>query len=235
MNIPRTLYAFLIVLCFTGTGSGEANAQVGNSVQAYYDSSSVAELFNRIPVGLTFSGKTPGATKGWLHGRIGWNELSVTSPQGTVDHGVLTFDRGKVWNNHHRISFKVVFRGETLQTDLLLPYVQSLRFHLFTDSLKRDNPFDLNVEGRFSTGKIYPLDTGMVAFTKMGGGRLNGNLLTVTGDDSATQRIKVVARLKTDPAISDSIIIPVKIVPDTASLPSEAQLLKKWKRRGSRH
>lgn len=223
-----------MLLCFSGLATGVLNAQVGNSIHATYDSTSVAELFNRIPVGFVFSSGPAGATQGWLGGRIPWKDLAVTSPQGTVDRGILTFDREKVWQNDHRVSFTVVYRDRTYRTEMALPYVQSFRFHLFTDSLKRDNSFDLNIVGRFSSGKVFPLDTSLVCFTRTGGGTLSGGRLNVRGSDTATRFIHVVARLRADPAMTDSVTIPVKIVPDTASLPSEEQLLKGWQGRGRR-
>lgn len=227
----KTGFAFLLL---SGLGTGALHAQVGNSMHASYDSSLIPELFNRIPVGFVFVAGPAGATQGWLRGRIPWKDLSVTSPQGTVEKGILTFDRGKVWQNHHEVSFTVGYRGRTYRADMPLPYVQSFRFHLFTDSLKRDNPFDLNVVARFSSGKVYPLDTSMVSFTRTGGGTLAANRLTVSGSDTTTRFIHVVARLRADPALMDTVTIPVKIVPDTASLPSEEQLLKGWQGRTRR-
>lgn len=220
-------------LIFLGL-AGEVNAQVGNLLQARYDTASVVELFNEVPIGFIFPGNPGGATRGWLRGRIGWGALAVTTPQGRVTNGMLVFDRARVWRNNHRVSFRVTYRGHTYTTDMMLPYVTSLYFNLFTDSLKKDNPFDLNVQGRFTSHKVYPLDTGMVAFTKTGGGTLSAGRLVVTGDDTVTRKIHVVVRLKADPSIADSVWIPVKQIPDTARLPSEQELLDQWKRRGRR-
>lgn len=222
----------LLWLCLSGLAGGELYAQVSSTVLASYDTTAVAELFDRVPVGFIFSGA--GATRGWLGGRIPWKALSVTSPQGTVKDGILTFDRYKVWQNGHQVSFTVIYQGRSYHGELSLPFVESLRFHLFTDSLKRDNPFDLNVVGRFSSGKLLPLDTSMVSFTGTGGGRISAGRLTVAGSDTLTRFIHVTARLRSSPEISDSVTIPVKIIPDTAQLPSEEQLLDKWQRRGRR-
>lgn len=202
------------------------------SVRVSYDTSAVAELFNQVPLGLTFttSGGVTAATRGFLRGRIGWNQLKVTTPQGTVHDGILSFNRKKVSENGHRVSFTIQFENITLASELRLPYVTSIRFNLYTDSLKRDNPFYLNVEGRFSSGRVYPLDTGMVVFKKRGGGVLHGNVLTVTGADTLTKSIRVYARLKLDPTLTDHTVIPVKILADTASLPTEQELLNQWKR-----
>lgn len=190
----------------------------------------MAELFNTIPIGFTlvYQDGTRASTRGWLRGRVRWNALEVSTAQGKVAGGQLTFDRNKVWQNNHRVSFEVRTADTTLSCQLMLPYVETLHFNLYTDSLKRDNPYYLNVEGRFSNGRILPLDTSMVAFRKQGGGSLAGNVLTVTQQDTATRTIEVMCWLKADPGRGDRAMIPVKIVPDTATLPSEQQLLQRW-------
>lgn len=198
-----------------------------------YDSTAVAELFTTIPVGVTFHfpDGSGAATRGFLNGRIRWKDIHIATDQGIIRRGKLIYDRDKVWKNHHQVTFQIRIDDTTLACNLSLPYVQSLRFNLYTDSLKRDNPFYLNVEGRFSSGRVYPLDTGMVAFEKAGGGTLEGNVLTVTSEQTNVKMIKVYTWLKADPMMRDSVTIPVKILPDPSTLPSEQQLLDQWKKR----
>jgi hypothetical protein len=200
------------------------------SVQAFYDSSAVPEVLNTVPIGFTFifPGGRRESTSGWNGGHIPWRSLTIYSPQGTVEDGVLTFDRQKVWNNGHSISFTVELRNATLACSLVLPYVRRMRFNLYTDSIKRNIPFYLNVEGRFSSGRIYPLDTGMIAFSSSAGS-LAGSVLTVKNDTSV-HRAEVSAWLKADPGMRISVSIPVKIVPDTAAVPTAPQLLREWKK-----
>lgn len=201
------------------------------SVSVSYDTTAVPELLNTVPVGFTFvfdDGRTA-STRGWLGGNIPWRDLQVTSPQGKVEGGLLTFDRQKVWNNGHTVSFRVRVADTTLACSLHLPYVRHIRFNLYTDSIKRNIPFYINVEGRFSSGRVYPLDTGMIAMTASAGSLL-GNVLEVKKSDTAVHKVRVCAWLKEDPHMAATITIPVKIVPDTASLPTTRQLLKEWKR-----
>lgn len=203
------------------------------AVQVCYDSTAVPELFTTIPIGIviTYPDGTRESTRGFLRGRLRWHDLHVSTPQGMVQEGRLTYDRDKVWNNHHRVSFRVTAGDTTLTADLDLPYVEQIRFNLYTDSLKRSTPFYLNVEGRFSSGRIYPLDTGMVAFEKEGGGLLEGNVIALTPGDSDVCILKVYTWLKADPAMRDSAVVPVKKLPDPSSLPTEQQLLDQWKKR----
>jgi hypothetical protein len=206
-------------------------------VRASYDSSAVPELFNTIPVGFTFSypDGSSSSTRGWLHGHMRWNSLQITTPQGVLHNGQLTFDREKVWRNNHEITFYIRVNDTSLVCALPLPYIQKIRFNLYTDSLKRNNPFYLNVEGRFSNGRTYPLDTNMVIFSKSGGGILRGNILSVTTEDTATHAVSIHACLKTDTMMQDHITVPVKIAPDTARLPTEQDLLRRWDRGRRRH
>lgn len=228
----RRVFTAVWVALLAGNGV-LAHAQAQYTVQASFDSTAVPELFTTIPIGFTFEfpDGSHAATRGFLHGRMRWNELQVTTAQGEVRNGQLTYDPQKVWQNQHEVTFRIQTRDTVLTCSLPLPYVESLRFNLYTDSLKRDNPFYLNVEGRFSSGRVYPLDTGMVAFRKEGGGSLEGNVVTVTRDEPEVHSIKVFAWLKLDPALKDSAMIPVKILPDPSTLPTEQQLLDQWKKK----
>lgn len=202
------------------------------SVKASYDTSAVPEVLNTVAVGFTFvfPGGRKESTSGWAGGRILWRSLTIYSAEGVVNGGVLTFDRQKVWNNGHSVSFTVGLRGTTLRCSLPLPYVRRMRFNLYTDSIKRNIPFYLNVEGRFSSGRVYPLDTGMIAFSSSAGS-LAGSVLTVR-NDTAVHRAEVSAWLRADTGMRIRVSIPVKIVPDTAALPTAAQLLRQWKKEG---
>lgn len=205
-------------------------AQSGNlkEVKAVYDPASIPEVINTIPVGFTFylSGDREESTKGFLKGQISWNSLEISSPQGIAHNGQFTFNREKIWQNGHEADFEIRMRGKVIHCKLPLPYVKKIRFNLYTDSLKRGEPFYLNVEGKFSSGRTYPLDTGMVIFCKSDGGKLTGQSLLVSHSDTGTHVIIVYSWLKMDPQIRDSILVPVKILPNPASLPTEQEVLQ---------
>ncbi|MGH2643231.1 MAG: hypothetical protein ACRDE2_04735, partial [Chitinophagaceae bacterium] len=83
-----------------------------------------------------------------------------------------------------------------------------------------------NVEGKFSSGKIYPLDTGMVDFSKLGGGSLKRQSLLVSHIDTGTHAVMVYTWLKVYPVLKDSVLIPVKILPNPVNLPKARQVLQ---------
>lgn len=226
-NIPF-LWLGLFPILFAGSVGQPGRIR---SVSASFDSTSVPELLNTVGIGFTFvfdNGKAE-STRGWMGGRIPWRTLQISSPQGRVQEGVLTFDRQKVWNNGHTVSFRIRWGDAAVTCSLPLPYVRHIRFNLYTDSIKRNIPFYLNVEGRFSSGRVYPLDTGMVSFTASAG-TLTANVLEVKKSDTAVHQVEVSARLKEDPRLRAAVSVPVKIMPDTATLPTTRQLLREWKR-----
>ncbi len=200
-------------------------------VQAQFDSSAVPELFARVPIGLvfTFSDNKKSATWGYLRGKVRWNRLKITSPQGTVKAGMLYFDPRKVWENGHMVDLKISYSDTLLFCELALPYLESIHFNLYTDSLKRDVEFYLNMEGHFSSGKIYPLDTVKVRF-QASAGELLGNVLLLPESDTAVHDIQVKGIFKWDAQLADSCLIPVKTQVEDITLPTEQELLDRWKK-----
>lgn len=230
----KKMILFLLVIWMAKVNNAIGQPQQPPTVRVSYDTAAIPALFTTIPVGFTFvssNGKSV-STRGWLRGRLGWKNLHVSTKQGVIHDGQLTYDRQKVWDNKHQVTFEVKMDDSTFVVSLSLPFVKNIRFNLYTDSLKRDNPFYLNVEGEFSNGRIYPLDTSMVVFRKLkGGGTLDGNVITVTKKDTDTHFVTVETRLKTDSGLIDRVKIPVKILPDPSTLPSEQELLNKWEKR----
>lgn len=216
-----------VIILFMVDTFSFAQSRTPVSVKAAYDLGSIPEIMNTIPVGFTlkFSGNRESSTKGFLNGRIKWSSLEISSQQGTIRNGQFTFDRRKVWNNNHQAAFEIRIDGKTFSCSLSLPYAEHIRFNLYTDSLKRGEPFYLNVEGQFSSGRIYPLDTGMIALRKSGGGELTRQSILVGHQDTSVHVIKAYAWLKTDSEIRDSVLIPVKILPNPANLPTEQQVM----------
>lgn len=227
MTFLRSLTDTLAVLMLSFTSFSTAQSRFPVSVKAVYDPKSIPEVMNTIPVGFTvkFSDNRERSTVGFLNGRIRWSSLEISSQQGTIQHGQFTFDRRKVWKNDHQAAFEIKIDGKAVFCNLSLPYVEHIRFNLYTDSLKRGEPFYLNVEGQFSSGRIYPLDTSMITFRKSGGAELNGQSVLVGHQDTSVHSVKVYAWLKTDPEIRDSVLIPVKILPNPANLPTEQQVM----------
>jgi hypothetical protein len=190
------------------------------TISATYDSTCVAELYDQIPIGLKllYDNGQLRQTEGFLHGDYRWNHLKVTSNNGSFQNGTLLINRKQLAEQQYKVQLSVTLPGVTqpFQVPLTLPYVKSIRFNHYADSLKRDIHFYLNIEGVFSSGKIYPLDTSAVQFEVSEGKMIGQDLLI--DRHSVTRTITVTAISKHDPGIRAVTSIPVKQLPDDMSL-----------------
>jgi hypothetical protein len=202
--------ALQLLLCTSAIGQIK-------SINAFYDSTVVAELYDRIPIGLKLiedNGQLR-QTEGFLAGNYRWNRIRVTTSNGTFQNGYLLIDRQKLAEQAYKVQLEVTVAGATksFPVTLVLPHVESIRFNHYADSLKRDIHFYLNVEGVFSSGKIYPLDTTAIRF-ETNVGKIIGQDLLLEGKDNSTKMITVTAIYKNDTAIQAVSSIPVKQLPD---------------------
>jgi len=102
--------------------------------------------------------------------------------------------------------------------------IDSIFFHLYTDSLKKGQHNYINVDGKLSNGQWQPLTSKEIQFSSSAC-EFRGNELVVPLDFKE-EKIKVKAALKTNPAISREITIWIKKIPDPDSLPGLDQVLK---------
>ena len=187
------------------------------SINADYDSTAIAELYNRIPIGLKliYDNGQLRQTEGFLQGNYRWNRIKVTTSNGTFQNGYLLVDRAKLAEQAYKVQLEVTpaESPKSFPLTLILPHVESIRFNHYADSLKRDIHFYLNVEGMFSSGKIYPLDTTAIRF-ETNVGKIIGQDLLLEGQDNNTKVITVTAIYKNDSTIKTVTSIPVKQLPD---------------------
>ena len=101
--------------------------------------------------------------------------------------------------------------------------VDSIFFHLYTDSLKKGTHNYINVDGKLSDGKWKPLSAKEITFTSSYGS-FEGNEL-VLPDPCAVQKLTVKAVLKSDPSVWKEITIWIKKKPDDELLPSKNDML----------
>ena len=102
--------------------------------------------------------------------------------------------------------------------------IDSIFFHLYTDSLKKGQHNYINVDGKLSNGQWQPLTSKEIQFSSSAC-EFQGNELVVPLDFKE-QKIKIKAELKTNPAISREVTIWIKKIPDPDSLPGLDQVLK---------
>ncbi len=107
--------------------------------------------------------------------------------------------------------------------------VDSICFHLYTDSLKKGTYNYINLDGRLSNNRWLPLTEKEVRFTSTAG-KFEGNSLFVDSNTSE-EKITVKAVLKENPAIFKDTIIYIKKLPDTERLKTQEEVMQKGKRR----
>lgn len=86
--------------------------------------------------------------------------------------------------------------------------VDSIYFHLYTDSLKKGTHNYINVDGKLRDGRWLPLTNKEIAFTASAG-KFEGNSLVLEKDFKGDS-VSVKAVLKNNPAVWKEVIIYIK-------------------------
>ena len=102
--------------------------------------------------------------------------------------------------------------------------IDSISFHLYTDSLKKGTHNYINVDGKTSDGKWKPLTAKDITFTTSYG-TFEGTEL-VLPDNPTVEKLTIKAVLKSDPKLWKEITIWIKKKPDDELLPTSDEVLK---------
>ena len=109
------------------------------------------------------------------------------------------------------------FLGDAQQID-------SISFHLYTDSLKKGTHNYINIDGKTSDGKWKPLTAKEVTFTS-NYGTFEGNEL-ILSDNPTVEKLTIKAIFKSDPKLWKEITVWIKKKPDDELLPTNDEILK---------
>lgn len=138
-------------------------------------------------------------------------------------------------NWHHMIlkPFMLLLTGMAVFLPGHAQQVDSIFFHLYTDSLKKGTHNYINVDGRLSNGRWLPLTDKEVVFTSSAG-KFEGNSLVLDpgfkGDSVAIR-----AMLKNNPAIWKEVIIYIKKTESTERLKTIDEIMNTPPRRNRRN
>ena len=102
--------------------------------------------------------------------------------------------------------------------------IDSIYFHLYTDSLKKGTHNYINVDGKTSDGKWKPLSAKEITFTSSYG-TFEGNEL-VLPDPCSVEKLTIKAALKSNPSTWKEITVWIKKRPDDDILPTSEEVLK---------
>src|SRR3954447_16015503 len=110
--------------------------------------------------------------------------------------------------------------------------IESIEFHLYTDSLKKGVYNYINIDGKMSDGGWRPLNNKLIQFSS-NTGTWDGNSLII---DSAYSKgsVVVTATLKGNTAMQKSVTIYMKRNLADPKLKTEEELLKEWDKNSSR-
>jgi hypothetical protein len=103
--------------------------------------------------------------------------------------------------------------------------VDSIYFHLYTDSLKKGTHNYINVDGKFSNGKWKPLTAKEIIFSSSYG-TFNGNEL-ILPEEGNEEKVTIKVVLKSSPSIWKEVIVWIKKKPDDEILPTKEEILNK--------
>jgi hypothetical protein len=113
-----------------------------------------------------------------------------------------------------------VFAGSTA---VKAQTVDSIYFHLYTDSLKKGTHNYINVDGKLSNGRWQPLSEKEITFSASNYS-FSGNELILPAECSV-EKVTVKAVLRSNPAVWKEITIWIKQMPDPL-LPSKDDILR---------
>jgi hypothetical protein len=102
--------------------------------------------------------------------------------------------------------------------------IDSIFFHLYTDSLKKGTHNYINVDGKLSNGKWLPLTEKEIQFTSSLC-KFSGNELIIPAD-FGEEKITVRAVLKANPSVWIEKTIWIKRKPDPDKLPTKEEMMK---------
>ena len=110
--------------------------------------------------------------------------------------------------------------------------VDSIYFHLYTDSLKKGTHNYINVDGKLSDGRWQPLTAREITFSSSAYS-FNGNELILPAE-CLVEKVTVKAVLKTNPAVWKETTIWIKKNPDP-DLPTKDEILRNTNKRKRRN
>lgn len=137
----------------------EAGAQ---EYRLVYESASLPELYNSVDVFAEIK-------DGTAFKRLPQSKYRLSVAGASLDGHTLNYNREQLYSNNGVIHFLLRTGGRDIPLTLQLPVLEDIQFNLYTDSIKPILNYYLNVEGRFSSGRVLPLDAGFVTVSSDAG------------------------------------------------------------------
>lgn len=110
--------------------------------------------------------------------------------------------------------------------------VDSIYFHLYTDSLKKGFYNYINVDGKMSDGSWSPLDSTQVLFVS-DAGFFKGNDLFIDSSYKG-DRVRIKAVLKTNPSVHKEVVIYIRKRGFTEALKTNEEILNEMRQKSAK-
>ncbi len=82
-----------------------------------------------------------------------------------LEGNTLILDRAWLHEHGGKVPITLSYKGTDTELELALPILKDIRFNLYADSIKPVLNYYLNIEGEYTNGKIYPLDTNSISLS----------------------------------------------------------------------
>lgn len=217
--MKRLMFFVLLVLC-----SLNLHAQV---YRLSYDAGALPELYNQVYISAEI--KQHGNFQKLAAGRY-----KLSTKDALLEGNLLRYDRQRLYENNGVIHFTLRTGNQDIPVTLQLPTLEDVSVNLYTDSIKPILNYYLNVEGRFSNGRVFPLDTNFVTVTS-NEGRMNG-LEWILPKDRDFEKVTFIVTNKFRPADSEQVTLYLKKHKDPRDDPgyqerSEEEIINSNRRR----
>ena len=110
--------------------------------------------------------------------------------------------------------------------------VDSIYFHLYTDSLKKGFYNYINVDGKLSDGSWTPLDSSQILFIYDAGFFKGNDLFIDSSYKGETVRVKAI--LKTNPGVHKEVVIYIRKRGFTEPLKTNEQILDEMRQKSAK-
>lgn len=125
---------------------------------------------------------------------------------------MVQYSRQSVSNTMSMIKYLLSFTLLFCASDLLAQKVDSIYFHLYTDSLKKGQHNYINIDGKLSNGNWLPMTSKDLVLTSSHG-NFQGNELYIP-ENFSFPKVTVKASLKSNPSVVIERTIWIKTLPD---------------------
>lgn len=185
---------YILALIMLLTACALANAQ---QYRMNYDETTVPELYNTTEVYLE---EKRGSAYEPVEGRYKLSTGDVSMRGNRINYTAEELQR-----LGGTVNFKVEVRGQEFTLPLRLPILTDIRFNLYTDSIKPILNYFVNVEGIYTSGRIYPLTAAQVSLTS-DAGSMDG-MEWVLPKERNFEKVTFTATSSVNPNLSKSVTL----------------------------